>query len=138
MCGICEAQHITECADKWCPECKEGLCFDSENYHKISKASRNHGDISIENYRKLPSSISEIGTHCEYHDMKYTHFCQHHDKLCCPDCASTNHKDCVGLLSFREINKTSKTLTLIDNIEQSLKDIKQNIDKVTKNRQHNL
>jgi hypothetical protein len=62
--------------------------------------------------------------------MKYTHFCQHHDKPCCPDCISTNHKDCVGLLSIREIIKSSKTSTLIDNIEQNLTDIKNNIDKI--------
>jgi hypothetical protein len=92
----------------------------------------------MEDYYKLPLSISEIGNHCDYHDMKYTHFCQHHDIPCCPDCISANHKDCVGLLSIREIIQTSKTSTLIDNIEQSLTDIKYNIDKVTKNRQHNL
>ena len=78
----------------------------------------------------MPSSISEIGNHCEYHDMKYAHFCQHHDKPCCPECISRNHKDCVGLLSIREIIKTSNTSTLIDNIEQNLTDIKKNIDKL--------
>jgi hypothetical protein len=80
-----QAQHITKYADQWCPECDEGLCFDCENHHRISKSSRNHGVISIENYHTLPSSISEIGNHCEYHDMKYTLFCQQHDKPCCPD-----------------------------------------------------
>jgi predicted DNA-binding protein (UPF0278 family) len=138
LCAICEAQHITKYADQWCPECDEGLCSDCETHHNISKASRNHGVISIENYHKLPSSISEIGNHCEHHDMKYTLFCQFHDKPCCPDCISTNHKDCVGLLSIREIIKTSKTSTLIDNIEHNLTDIKNNIDKITKNRQQNM
>jgi DNA anti-recombination protein RmuC len=70
--------------------------------------------------------------------MKYTLFCQQHDKPCCPDCISTNHKDCVGLLSIREIIKTSKTSILIDNIEHNLTDIKNNIDKIMKNRQHNM
>ena len=136
---ICEAQHITKYADQWCPACDEGLCSECENHHTISKFSRNHGVISIENYHKLPSSISEIGIHCEYHDMKYTHFSQHHDKPCCPDCIFTNHKDCGELLSIREIIKTSKTSTLIDNIEQNLTDIKNNnIDKIMKNRQTNL
>ena len=46
--------------------------------------------------------------------------------------------DCVGLLSIREIIKTSKTSTLIDNIEQNLADIKNNIDKITENRQQNM
>ena len=68
--------------------------------------------------------------------MKYAHFCQHH--ACCLDCTLTNHKKCIGLLSIREIINTSKTSTLIDNIEQSLTDIKYNIDKLTKNRQQNL
>jgi len=35
-------------------------------------------------------------------------------------------------LSIREIIKTSKTSTLIDNIEKNLKDIKNNINKITK------
>ena len=138
LCGICEAQHITKYADQWCPECDEGLCSDCENHHKVSKVSRNHGVISIENYHKLPKSISGIGNHCEYHDMKYTYFCQHHDKPCCPDCTLSNHKECVGLLSMREIIKTSKTSTLIDNIEKSIKDIKINIDNITKNRKRNI
>jgi hypothetical protein len=86
-----EIQSITKYADQWCPECDEGLCSDCENHHKVSKSSRNHGVISIENFHKLPSFISEIGNHCEYHDMKYTHFCQHHDKACCPDCIYIFH-----------------------------------------------
>jgi hypothetical protein len=139
ICGICEAQYITKHADQWCPECNEGLCSECENnFHNISKATREHGVISIENYHKLPSFISEIANHCEYHDMKYTHFCEHHDTQCCPDCISTNHKYCVGLLSLREIIKPSKTWTFIDNIEQNITDIKNNIDNITKNGQQNL
>ena len=139
LCGICEVKHITKHADHWCSECDEGLCADCEtDFHKISKSTRNHGIISIENYQKLPSCISEIGHHCKDHDMKYKLFCQVHDKPCCPDCISTNHKDCVGLLSIREIIKTSKTSTLLDDIEQSLTNIKYNIDKVIKNREQNL
>ena len=49
LCGICEAQHITKYADQWCPECYEGLYCDCEKYHKVSKSSRNHGVVPIEN-----------------------------------------------------------------------------------------
>jgi phosphopantetheine adenylyltransferase len=59
-------------------------------------------------------------------------------KPCCPDCTSTNLKNYVGLLSIREIIKTFKTSTWIDNIEQRLTDIKNNIDKITKNRNKNI
>jgi hypothetical protein len=30
LCGICESQHITKCADHWCPECEEGLCYGND------------------------------------------------------------------------------------------------------------
>ena len=64
ICGICEAQYITKHAYQWFPECDEGLCSVCENnVHKISKASRDHDVISVENYHELPSSISEIGNH---------------------------------------------------------------------------
>ena len=112
------------CRPHWCPECDEG-CADCEAHFHISKGTRNHGIISIEHYQ----SISEIGHHCKDHDMKYKMFCQVHDKPCCLDCISTNQKDCVGRLSIREIIKTSKTSTLLDDIEQSLTNVKFNIDK---------
>ena len=70
--------------------------------------------------------------------MKYTIFFQHHEQPCCPDYASTNLKNYVGLLSIREIIKTFKTSTWIDNIEHRLTDIKNNIDKITKNRSQNI
>jgi hypothetical protein len=96
-------------ADQWFSECDEGLCSEcGNNFLKISKPCRDHGVISVENYHKLPSSISEICNHCEYHDMKYKDFVQHHDKPCCPHCTSTNLKNCVGLLSIREIIKNLK------------------------------
>jgi hypothetical protein len=59
LCGICEVQHITKDADQWCPECDEGLCFECDNHHKVSKATRNHGVITIENYHKLPSYFTD-------------------------------------------------------------------------------
>jgi hypothetical protein len=56
ICGICEAQYITKHAEQWCTECDEDLCSNCENkFHKISKATRDHDVISIENYHKLPS-----------------------------------------------------------------------------------
>jgi hypothetical protein len=58
MATIHEHRHITKYADQWCLECDEGLCSECENkVHKISKVTRNHGIISIENYYKWPPSI---------------------------------------------------------------------------------
>jgi hypothetical protein len=64
LCGICESQHITKCAGQWCPECEEGLCFECQKHHSLSKSTRTHGIISIENYKKLQKYISEIAHNC--------------------------------------------------------------------------
>jgi hypothetical protein len=53
LCGICESQHITKCAGQWCPECEEGLCFECQKHHSLSKSTRTHGIISIEYYDTL-------------------------------------------------------------------------------------
>jgi hypothetical protein len=54
ICVICEAQYITKHADQWFPEYDEGLCSECGNsFRKISKPSRVHGVISLENYHHL-------------------------------------------------------------------------------------
>jgi hypothetical protein len=138
LCGICESQHITKCADHWCPECEEGLCSECQKYHSLPKASRTHGIISIENYKKLPQSISEIVHNCKDHAMKYTIYCPNHDTICCPVCISTNHKKCDDLMAIPELIKTAKTSSIIATMEQSLRDMKHNIDIAVKDREGNM
>ena len=138
LCGICESQHITKCADHWCPECEEGLCSECQKHHSLSKASRTHGIISIENYKKLPQFISQIVHNCKDHEMKVTNYCPKHDTICCPVCISTNHKKCVDLMAIPELIKTAKTSSIIATMEQSLRDMKHNIDIAVKYRERNL
>ena len=138
LCGICESQHIAKCASHWCPECEEGLCSECQKHHSLSKGTRTHDIISIENYKKLPKSISEIVHNCKDHDMKYTIYCPIHDTICCPVCISTNHKNCVNLMAIPELIKTAKTSSIIVTMEQSLGDMKHNIDIAVKDRERNL
>ncbi|CAG2212426.1 unnamed protein product [Mytilus edulis] len=138
LCGICDAQHITKCADHWCPECDEGLCYDCEKHHSISKGTRKHGVIPTEDYKKLPHDILSIGHHCQDHEKKFQNYCPHHEKLCCPTCISTEHRKCVGLLDLDEIVKSSKTSVLIDNLEKTYKDLATNINTIIIDRKGNL
>ncbi|XP_071168902.1 uncharacterized protein [Mytilus edulis] len=138
LCGICDAQHITKCADHWCPECDEGLCYDCEKHHSISKGTRKHGVIPTEDYKKLPHDILSIGHHCQDHEKKFQNYCPHHEKLCCPTCISTEHRKCVSLLDLDEIVKSSKTSVLIDNLEKTYKDLATNINTIIIDRKGNL
>ncbi|CAC5407163.1 unnamed protein product [Mytilus coruscus] len=138
LCGICDAQHVSHVADYWCPECGEGLCSPCKNYHGVSKASRQHGVISIDDYKKLPAEICKIEQNCTEHDKKFQMFCPGHDKLCCIICISEKHKECTGMFLIDEAIKSSRSSTLFGSLEESLKDIQENIERVVKDRKANL
>ncbi|XP_063406361.1 uncharacterized protein LOC134690325 [Mytilus trossulus] len=137
FCGVCETQHVVREAAFWCPECDEGLCALCEKHHRASRGTRNHEVTSVMNYKRIPSSIANINHHCSVHDKKYQHYCSEHEQLCCPLCITTNHKKC-DLLAVDEIVKMSKTSALFDMMEQSLKDMKNNIEKIVDDRKQNL
>ncbi|CAC5415692.1 USP16_45 [Mytilus coruscus] len=138
LCGICDAQHITKTANFWCTDCDDGLCIECNSHHSFSKASRLHGVISIEDYRKLSTDISNIVHHCIEHEKKLQIFCPHHDQLCCHLCLSTSHKDCTGMLPIEEMAKTCKSSGLMKSLQKSLEDLKNSIDRVVQDRQTNI
>ena len=110
LCSICEVQDTIKNADNWCPECEEGLCSECLKHHSASKYTKSHEVISIENYHKIPQSVSKIVQHCTEHDRQYQNYCPMHESLCCPLCISENHNDSLGLLAIENIVKTAKTL----------------------------
>ncbi|VDI04288.1 Hypothetical predicted protein [Mytilus galloprovincialis] len=138
ICGVCESQHTTTNADFWCPECDEGLCPHCLKHHSASKATRSHGVIPVDNYKQLPTSISNISQHCSQHDRKFQNYCPKHESLCCPLCIQSNHATCLGMLSLENVIQTAKTSVLLESLDQSLKDIKINIERVVKDRKENL
>ncbi|CAC5373364.1 unnamed protein product [Mytilus coruscus] len=137
LCGVCETQDVVRNAIFWCPECDEGLCTSCEKHHRASKSSRNHEVTSVNNYQQIPSSIASIKQYCPDHEKKYQHYCSQHEKSCCPLCLTTNHRKC-DFLAIDEIIKTSKTSALFDIMEQSILDMKSNIERIAKYRGQNL
>jgi archaellum component FlaC len=61
-----------------------------------------------------------------------------HESLCCPLCISEDHNECVGLLAIENIVKTAKTSAMLDSIEDTLKDISSNMERVIRDREGNL
>ncbi|VDI42234.1 Hypothetical predicted protein [Mytilus galloprovincialis] len=116
-CGVCEAQDVVKAAAFWCPECNEGICTSCEKHHRASRAS--------------------INQYCPEHDKKYQLYCSQHEQLCCPLCITTNHKKC-DLLAIDEIVKTSRNSALFEIMEQNLKEMKNNIDRIVEDRRQNL
>ncbi|XP_063435956.1 protein wech-like [Mytilus trossulus] len=138
LCSVCEIQHKNKEAEYWCSECEQGLCPECLNCHNALKSSRNHEVITVENYKQLPSSISSIQHHCSDHNRKFQMYCPQHENLCCPLCISSNHRNCVGLLSIEEVIATSKTSSLLDSMEQRIKDLLTNAEEIIDDRKQNL
>ena len=137
-CSICEAQHTVKTADNWCPECEEGLCSECLKHHNVSKYTKSHEVISIENYHRIPQSVSKIVQHCTEHYRRYQMYCPLHESLCCSLCISEDHNECVGLLAIENIVKTAQTSAMLDSIELTLKDISSNMERVMRDREDNL
>ncbi|CAC5403662.1 unnamed protein product [Mytilus coruscus] len=83
-------------------------------------------------------NITNIVNYCHEHDMKYTNYCPHHEKLCCPACIYVDHKNCTDILLLQHVLKTAKTSALLDSIELSIKDIQSNIKDIIEDRRRNI
>jgi hypothetical protein len=57
ICDICEAQHLTNEAEIWCPQCEEALCSKCKVHHEIARITKTHETVPIEDYSKLPESV---------------------------------------------------------------------------------
>lgn len=99
-CGPCESQHLTNVADLWCPNCDEGLCSKCMEYHKVSKSSRVHKTITIENLTTLPDFVRNIDHLCSSHDNALELYCSVNEETCCADCVSFEHFECPGITLY--------------------------------------
>ncbi|CAC5355258.1 unnamed protein product [Mytilus coruscus] len=138
LCGVCDSELTTTNADYWCPECDEKLPSQCLKHHNASKATRNHAVISVDNYIQLPPSIANISQHCSQHDRKFHDYCPQHESLCCPHCIQSNHAACVGIVLLEKIIQTAKTSALLECLDQNLKDIKLNVERIVRDRKQNL
>ncbi|CAG2206646.1 unnamed protein product [Mytilus edulis] len=140
-CGVCEAQDVVKAAAFWCPECNEGICTSCEKHHRASRGTRKHEITSMDDYKQIPPIIASINQYCSEHDKKYQLYCSQHEQLCCPLCITTNHKKCdlkCDLLAIDEVVKTARNSALFEIMEQNLKEMKNNIDRIVEDRRQNL
>ena len=137
ICGVCDNLQITKHSVVWCSECDEGLCEECETHHAVSKASKSHETVSITENKTLPTEVQQIVQNCKFHIEKYELFCRTHDCPCCKKCLKY-HKDCKGLTDINELIKNVKTSNAFNEIEQTLKEVVQNIKGLSTNRTENL
>ena len=136
-CGVCHLRNVTKPSTVWCPECDERLCSNCQEHHGLSKSSRNHITIAIEEYLKLPADILKIAQFCTKHDEKYQTYCRSHDFPCCRRCIIESHNDCKDYAAIDDVIHNIKRSSIFQEMEESVNEIAENIMKIKKNRQEN-
>ncbi|CAC5408753.1 PLA2G [Mytilus coruscus] len=124
------------CKDKSGSCKRNALCNDCKDYHSLSKASKNHETIGIDDFQSLSQSVHIYSNHCSTHNDKYQMYCQTHDTSLCLFCVE-EHSECKDIIPLSKKTKDIKTSDIWKDTEQSLVDIDENIDnmetKVKKN-----
>ncbi|CAC5388359.1 TRIM69 [Mytilus coruscus] len=138
VCSICDLRNITKPSIIWCFECDEGLCPECKDHHRLSKGTRNHNTVTISEYQKLPSEIVKITQNCAKHSEKFTIYCKKHECLCCGSCTVENHIECRDFDKLADIFQTTTFSNAFYEIEQSLADLSNNIQKIQNVRKDNL
>ncbi|CAG2223138.1 unnamed protein product [Mytilus edulis] len=137
-CGVCDLRHTTTPSIVWCTECDEGLCKDCQEHHSLSKASRNHSVIPITDYQKLPLDVLKISQYCSKHNKKFEMYCQKHERSCCSKCMLQSHKECRDIVDLDDVIQNTETSNALSDIEETLVEVAENLQKIRKNQQDNL
>ena len=131
LCDICEAQHLTNEAEIWCPQCEEALCSKCKAHHQIARITKKHDTVPVEDYSKLPESVQQIKLHCNEHSERFEYLCSSHDTPCCVKCINTIHTNCKDTLTpLHEAIENVKSAKGMLDLENSITDLQVNIQKV--------
>jgi hypothetical protein len=137
-CDLCQGRHITKQAVEYCPRCEEALCADCIDHHKLSKATKTHQTIPINEYKNLPIFIQQIKQYCDDHGDISEFHCPTHDVVCCKRCITSSHRECKDIIIIEDLLETSVSSTALDNLEQTLQDVGSHLEIVIADRQKNL
>ncbi|OPL21271.1 hypothetical protein AM593_05575, partial [Mytilus galloprovincialis] len=138
VCGICDSRHISKPSTAWCFECNEGLCEECKEHHILNKASKSHGIIPVTEFQKLPVSVLQIVESCKSHGDRYQAYCHKHECSCCTKCLLEDHKNCKDLTDIKDVVGRIKSSNMLLEIEKSLREVTDNLQRIQKNRAGNL
>ena len=137
-CDLCQSRLITKQAVEYCLRCEEALCADCIAHHKLSKVTKTHQTIPINEYKNFPIFIRQIKQYCGDHGDISEFHCPTHDVVCCKRCITSSHRECKDIIIIKDLLETSVLSTALDNLEQTLQDVGSNLEIVIADRQKNL
>ena len=103
ICTICDLRHKTLPAIVWCPECDENLCGSCKEHHDLTRLTKGHQSIKIEECNKISPIIQEIKQYCAEHNEQFIFLCPSHGTLCCRKCITSTHSQCTKFTSLEDV-----------------------------------
>ena len=137
ICTICDLRHNTFPAIVWCPECDENLCGSCKEHHDLTRLTKGHQSIKIEECNKISPIIQEIKQYCAEHNEQFIFLCPSHGTLCCRKCITSTHSQCTKFTSLEDVIDSSKSSTSFQDIEQNLECQLSNLANAKNDRQGN-
>lgn len=131
-------EGLTKEAEMWCIECEEGLCQECMNFHKRMKYSRKHKTVDVSSYEGNKELISNTSLQCENHEEVLDLFCPNHLFPCCAKCVSTDHANCMGIISLQSAIKNETLNSKCDDLRNTLENTHLNFKNLISNRKSNL
>lgn len=119
MCTPCKFRNESMTAINWCVVCKEGLCKNCSNYHKSSKALKQHEIITIMG-QSFPEFAQSIPETCFEHKRQLEFFCCVHQDFLCIECNTLDHKTCDSVMPLEDVVKNAKSSVAFCHIEEGL------------------
>ncbi|CAC5388358.1 unnamed protein product [Mytilus coruscus] len=138
VCDICDQRNITIPSTTWWFESDEGLCSECKGYHRLSKGTRKHCTVPIIKYQKLPYDIVKITQKCAKHNEKLHIYCKKQESLCCGICIVEKHLTCRDFGKLADIIQNTKFANAFDEIEQSLAELSNNVQRIRNDRENNM
>ncbi|CAG2256371.1 unnamed protein product [Mytilus edulis] len=133
-CEPCNARGRTPTAFRWCTECKETLCSECTEAHKVQKMSQDHHLVEI---CKIPQRVNLSYSCSKHQHLPFDYFCVDHDVICCKECLPKNHLACTNVTSIDLVSKNFKQSQSFMDSEEQLRYIIEVLEKLIKNRKEN-
>ncbi|XP_052063280.1 uncharacterized protein LOC127702965 [Mytilus californianus] len=137
-CGPCESRNLSNNALLWCSVCEEGLCTECSEYHKVSKSSRQHSTLPIQNYQDLPEFFRTLSKTCLLHGEPLVLYCGTHQEPGCAECIAFQHTKCIGVTLLSQTVKGIKESEYISGTKRQIRGLKTSMEEMKQNRHANI
>lgn len=138
LCDICNLRSLSNPSVHWCQDCDEALCSNCEEYHALSKSSKEHSIIPINDYQNLPSFVANIKHLCEKHSEKYQNYCQIHKCPICYKCIQ-EHGECgKSIFPLEDVVKYQNASQSFHTLTKNVADLEVKIGRMENDRKNNL